>query len=146
MRIIRKLASILLAATSAFGIVDNGMDIDICSASPDSVLDYESNYAGFWNPDNEYEALFVFDIKRSDSPAEITFTLFRQEPGRVFSVYEIVENWDSDVTWNTQPDNGLFINTFITAVSIKYTVDAPRIKEYGWMVKNDLGKTPPCEI
>ena len=135
----------LLIAVSAFA-VDTGTDVDICSAAPDYTGDYITNWAGFWNPNNECWALIRFDIDAFEDDAVISLVLYHQEPGRTYSVYEIIEDWDSGVTWNTQPDTGDKVGELKTAISIVYKVKVPRITEYGWMIKNDLGETPPIDI
>ena len=136
---------IVLIAVSVFA-VDTGTDNEVCSAAPDLVLDYITNYAGFWNPDNECRALIRFDVDASEDDAVISFVLYHNEPGNTFSVYEITEDWGSDVTWNTQPDTGNKVGEFDSGTAILFKVKVPRITEYGWMIKNDEVETPPVDI
>lgn len=136
---------IVLIAISAFAI-DTGIDNEICSAAPDLVLDYASNYAGFWNPNNECLTLIRFDDERL-TVATIVLTVYRRYPGNTYQLYEIIEAWDSYVTWNTQPDTGDNVGSFtILPNAVRYEIDVDEIPEYGWMVINDEGETPPVEI
>lgn len=139
--------TLMVVAVSAGGI-STGMDNEICSAAPNYYQgDSASNYAGYWTyPTNECRKLLWFDVDPTIERGYITLTLYRRTEGNTYSFYEITEEWGPYVTWATQPTIGKKVGEFVITEDAEYVIEVPHVFDYGWMIKNDLGETPPCEI